>query len=257
MGVLSVGLGLDGSAAFVTGGSTGIGRATAMALAKEGARVVIADINESDAATVVADVRESGGGAVFVRTDVSAPDQVEAAVAAAVKAFGGIDCAVNCAAVTLKSARVPTAEVDIEVFDRIIAVDLRGTFLSMKYELRQMVLQGYGSIVNVSSGSGLVAQKNNPSYIAAKHGVIGLSRAAALDYAERAIRVNAVVPGLTKTPMIADIPPEYLKDTEIGIPLQRAAEPYEIANAIVWLCSPLSSYATGSALVVDGGFTAQ
>ena len=252
-----MGLELEGRSAFVTGGSTGIGRATAMALAREGARITIADVNETDALTVVRQIQELGGNALFLPTDVSDPAQVEASVVAAVDAFGGIDCAVNCAAVTLKGIRVPTAEVDVEVFDRIIAVDLRGTFLSMKYELRQMVLQDHGSIVNISSGSGLVAQRFNPSYIAAKHGVIGLSKAAAMDYADKGIRVNALVPGLTKTPMIADLPPEQLKETEAGIPLGRAAEPDEIANAVVWLCSPLSSYATGSTFVVDGGYTTQ
>ena len=252
-----MGFELEGNSAFVTGGSTGIGRASVLALAKEGARVVVADVNEAEAATVVDEVRRAGGEAMFVRTDVSIPEEVEAAIAAAVEAFGGVDCAVNCAAVTHQGIRVPTAEVDIDHFDRIIAVDLRGTFLSMKYELRQMALQGRGSVVNISSGSGLVASKNNPSYIAAKHGVIGLAKAAALDYAETGIRVNVLVPGVTRTPMIAAIPPEYMKAVEAGIPLQRVAEPSEIANAIVWLCSPLSSYATGSTLVVDGGYTAQ
>ena len=252
-----MGFELEGCSAFVTGGSTGIGRATVLALAKEGARVVVADVNETDGSTLIDEVRDAGGETLFVRTDVSEPESVEAAVAAAVAAFGGIDCAVNCAAVTLKGDRFPTAEVDIALFDRVIAVDLRGTFLSMKYELRQMAKQGRGSVVNISSGSGLVASKFNPSYIAAKHGVIGLAKAAAMDYADTGIRVNVVVPGLTNTPMIADVPAEYLKNIERGIPVQRAAEPTEIANAILWLCSPLSSYATASTLVVDGGYTAQ
>ena len=252
-----MGFELEGHSAFVTGGSTGIGRATALALAKEGARVVIADINDADAAAVVDEIRGAGGEAVCVRVDVSDPLQIEAAVARAVELFGGVDCAVNCAAVTHQGVRVPTAEVDVDLFDRIIAVDLRGTFLSMKYELRQMALQGHGSVVNISSGSGLVASKNNPSYIAAKHGVIGLAKAAAMDYADTGIRVNVLVPGVTRTPMIANIPAEYMKNVEAGIPLQRAAEPFEIANAILWLCSPLSSYATGSTLVVDGGYTAE
>ena len=248
---------LSGSSAFVTGGSTGIGRATVLALVKEGCRVVVADVNETDSSTLIDEVRGAGGEAVFVRTDVSEPEQIEAAVAAAVEAFGGIDCAVNCAAVTLKSQRFPTAEVDIALFDRVIAVDLRGTFLSMKYELRQMAKQGHGSVVNISSGSGLVASKFNPSYIAAKHGVIGLAKAAAMDYADIGIRVNVVVPGVTNTPMIADIPAAYMDNVKSGIPVQRVAEPSEIANGILWLCSPLSSYATGSTLVVDGGYTAQ
>jgi NAD(P)-dependent dehydrogenase (short-subunit alcohol dehydrogenase family) len=252
-----MGFGLEGNSAFVTGGSTGIGRATVLALANEGARVTVADVNEAEAVTVVDEVRNAGGEAQFIRTDVSVPEQVEAAIAAAVEAYGGVDCAVNCAAVTHQGTRVPTAETDVELFDRIIAVDLRGTFLSMKYELRQMVIQGRGSVVNISSGSGLVASKNNPSYIAAKHGVIGLAKAAAIDYAETGIRVNVLVPGVTRTPMIAGIPSEYMKAVEAGIPLHRVAEPAEIANAILWLCSPLSSYATGSTLVVDGGYTAQ
>ena len=149
---------------------------------------------------------------MFVRTDVSEADQIEAAVSAAGAAFGGIDSAVNCAAVTLKRVRAPTAEVDIAVFYRIIAVELRRTFLSMKYELRRMAAQGYGSVVNISSGSGLVASKFNPSYIAAKHTVIGLAKAAAMDYAEAGIRVNVVAPGVTRTPMLDDVPADYLKE---------------------------------------------
>src|SRR5215203_5639653 len=159
-----MGFELEGCSAFVTGGSTGIGRATVLALAKEGARVVVVDLNEADGASVVDEIRDGGTEALFVRTDVSEPGQIEAAVTSAVDAFGGIDCAVNCAAVTHQGVRVPTAEVDIDHFDRIIRVDLRGTFLSMKYELRQMALQGHGSVVNISSGSGLVASKFNPSY---------------------------------------------------------------------------------------------
>lgn len=166
-----MGFDLERRSAFVTGGSTGIGRASALALARD------------DAATVVREIRAGGGEALFVRTDISVPEQIEAAVAAAVDAFGSVDCAVNSSAVT-SSVRVPTAEVDIDLFDRTIGVHLRGVFLSMKYELRQMARQGRGSVVNISSASGLVATKFNPAYIAAKHGVIGLTKAAAMDYAD-------------------------------------------------------------------------
>ena len=251
-----MGLGLEGRTAFITGGATGLGRAAALEFAKHGSKVVIADVNEVDAVSAVDDIVSGGGQALFVRTDVSQPDQVASALATMVDAFGTVDCAVNCAAITVQGPRVPTGEVDVETFDRIIAVDLRGTFLCMKYELRQMALQGYGSIVNVSSGAGLVAQKGNPSYIAAKHGVIGLAKAGAMDYAEQGIRVNAVVPGLMRTPMTAGIAEDVMSGIEATIPMHRSGQPAEVAQAILWLCSPLSSYATGSTLVVDGGITA-
>jgi NAD(P)-dependent dehydrogenase (short-subunit alcohol dehydrogenase family) len=243
--------------ALVTGGATGIGRATALELALAGAKVAIVDVDDVRAKETVEEIRRGGGTALSVCADVSDPTAIDAAVTSAADAFGAIYCAVNAAAVTVTDHRHPTAEVEIDVFDRIIAVDLRGTFLSMKYELRHMVAQGEGSIVNISSGSGLVASKFNPSYIAAKHGVIGLTKAAALDHADDGVRVNVVAPGVTRTPMIADVPAEYMATIESGIPLGRVAEPTEIAQAIVWLCSPLSSYATGSTLVIDGGYVAQ
>jgi NAD(P)-dependent dehydrogenase (short-subunit alcohol dehydrogenase family) len=245
---------LEGKIAFITGGATGIGRATAELFAREGAEVWIADINEELGQDAVTAITATGGRAGFVRVDVSDPDSMEAAVAQASAGPGRLDCAVNCAAITHTGKRLPTGEVDLEVFDRIVKVDLRGMFISVQHEIRAMLEHG-GSIVNCSSGSGIVGARFNPSYVAAKHGVVGLSKAAALDYADDGIRVNTLVPGLTATPILEGIPPGTLRATEAAIPMKRVARPLEIAQGALWLCSDRSSYATGSTLVIDGGFT--
>ena len=247
---------LEGKIAFITGGATGIGRATAELFAREGAEVWIADLNEDLGREAVDAVSAAGGRAGFVRVDVSDPDGMEIAVAEATAQSGRLDCAVNCAAVTHTGKRLPTGEVDLKTFDRIIEVDLRGMFISVQLEIRAMLEHG-GSIVNCSSGSGVVGGKMNPSYVAAKHGVVGLSKAAALDYADAGIRVNCLVPGLTATPILDSIAPETLRATEAAIPMKRVASAIEIAQGALWLCSDRSSYATGSTLIIDGGFTAQ
>lgn len=256
--------GLAGLSVLVTGGARGIGRITVQEFAREGAHVFVADTNEEGGSEVVATVRSSGGHATFVLADVTNADAMAAAVRFVVDMHGQLDCAVNCAAITLKdehARRLPTAEVDTAVFDRIIAVDLRGMFLSLKFELTQMSAQGCGAVVNVSSGAGLSASKFNPSYVAAKHGVIGLTKAAALDYAEQGIRVNTVAPGVTQAPVPLKA---TSSDYEVAraaagarIPMKRLAEAHEIAQAILWLCSPLSSFVTGATVVVDGGSAAR
>lgn len=247
---------LEGKVAFITGGATGIGRATAELFADEGAQVWIADLNEDEGRKASDAISARGGIGGFAKVDVSDPDSLAAAVAEATASTGRLDCAVNCAAVTHQGKRLPTAEVDVDTFDRIVKVDLRGMFLSVQHEIRAM-LEGGGSIVNCSSGSGVVGTRLNPSYVSAKHGVIGLSKAAALDYAADGIRVNALVPGLTATPILDGISAEVLRDVEAAIPMKRIAQAKEIAQAALWLCSDRSSYATGSTLIVDGGFTAQ
>ena len=247
---------LEGKIAFITGGATGIGRATGELFAQEGAEVWIADLNEELGRATTEEISSSGGMARFVRVDVSDPDDMAAAVAQATASSGRLDCAVNCAAVTHTGKRLPTAEVDLDTFDRILKVDLRGMFISVQHEIRSMLEHG-GSIVNVSSGAGVVGGKLNPSYVAAKHGVVGLSKAAALDYADAGIRVNTLVPGLTATPILDGIAPETLRATEAAIPMGRIAQPVEIAQGALWLCSNRSSYATGSTLIIDGGFTTQ
>lgn len=247
---------LEGKIAFITGGATGIGRATAELFVNEGAEVWIADLNEEVGQEAASTLAASGGRASFVRVDVADPDSMAAAMATATAESGRLDCAVNCAAVTHQGTRLPTAEVELATFDRIVKVDLRGMFISVQHEIRAMLEHG-GSIVNVSSGSGVVGGKLNPSYVAAKHGVVGLSKAAALDYADAGIRVNTLVPGLTATPILDGVPADVLKQVEAAIPMQRVAQPIEIAQAALWLCSDRSSYATGSMLIVDGGYTAQ
>ncbi len=247
---------LEGKVAFLTGAATGIGRATAELFAREGADVYLADINEEAGKVAEAEIRALGLRASFIRADVTDEDSMRDALAQVGSQAGRLDCAVNCAAVTLKGARNRTGDVDVEAFDRIIEVDLRGLFLSVKHEIQLMGEKG-GSIVNVSSGSGLVGTRWNPSYVAAKHGVVGLSKAAAMDYADLGIRVNTLVPGVTDTPILAGIPQSVLDEINSQIPMRRIARPIEIANGALWLCSDRSAYATGSTLVIDGGFTAQ
>jgi NAD(P)-dependent dehydrogenase (short-subunit alcohol dehydrogenase family) len=247
---------LESKVAFVTGAATGIGRATAELFAREGADVYLADINEEAGKLAEAEVRALGLRATFVPVDVSDDGSVRDALAQVGSEAGRLDCAVNCAAVTVQGARNRTGDVDVETFDRIISVDLRGLFLSVKYEILQMGETG-GSIVNVSSGSGVVGTRWNPSYVAAKHGVVGLSKAAALDYADKGIRINTLVPGVTDTPILAGVPQSMRDEIDSQIPMRRIARPLEIANGALWLCSDRSSYTTGSTLVVDGGYTAQ
>lgn len=247
---------LEGKVAFLTGAATGIGRATAELFAREGANVFMTDINESAGKLAQDEIQGLGLKATFIAADVSDEEQIAEALAQVRAAAGRLDCAVNYAAVSIKGARNATGDVPVEVFDQIVKVDLRGMFLSMKHEIQQMLETG-GSIVNCSSGSGLVGTRWNPSYVAAKHGVLGLSKAGALDYAGKGIRINTLVPGVTATPILDGIPKEILAEVESGIPMGRIAQPQEIANAALWLCSDRSSYATGSALVVDGGYTAQ
>ncbi|EFC86775.1 SDR family NAD(P)-dependent oxidoreductase [Parafrankia sp. EUN1f] len=247
---------LEGKSAFLTGAATGIGRAVAELFAREGANVYVADINEEAGKLAETEIRALGLSVTFVRVDVTDEASVRDGLAQVGSEAGRLDCAVNCAAVTVQGARNRTGDVDVQTFDEILSVDLRGLFLSVKYEILQMGETG-GSIVNVSSGSGVVGTRWNPSYVAAKHGVVGLSKAAALDYADKGIRVNTLVPGVTETPILAGIPKSVRDEIETQIPMRRLARPLEIANGALWLCSDRSSYVTGSMLIIDGGFTAQ
>jgi NAD(P)-dependent dehydrogenase (short-subunit alcohol dehydrogenase family) len=247
----------DGKVALVTGASSGIGKATALAFAREGARVVVADIQPCGA-SVVKEIEESGGGAIFVQTDVSNPEEVAAMVRTAVTAYGGLDIAFNNAGTEGTSA--PTADCTQENWDRTIAVNLTGAWLCMKEELEQMLRQHHGVIVNCASVAGLVGFRGSPAYVASKHGLVGLTKTAALEYATDGIRVNAICPGVIDTPMIDRFTggkPELEAQLNAAEPMGRMGHPEEIADAVLWLCSDGASFTTGQAIAVDGGWVAQ
>jgi NAD(P)-dependent dehydrogenase (short-subunit alcohol dehydrogenase family) len=247
----------EGKVALVTGAASGIGRATALAFAREGASVVVADVSEQGNEETARMIAERGGRALAVRCDVTRAEDVKAALDKTIEAFGRLDVAFNNAGVEPRRL-VPTAEVEEEEWDRIINIDLRGVFLCMKHEIPRMLQQGGGAIVNTSSGAGVIGIKGNPAYTAAKHGVIGLTRAAALDYAAQNIRINAVCPGYIDTPMMARFTggtPEGRAKVISEEPIGRMAQPEEIAATVVWMCSGAASFMVGHALVVDGGQT--
>jgi NAD(P)-dependent dehydrogenase (short-subunit alcohol dehydrogenase family) len=249
---------LEGKVALVTGGSSGIGRASAQALAEEGAKVVVADVAVEGGEETVGMIQEGGGEAIFVRADVSKGAEVEAMVNKAVETWGRLDCAHNNAGIA--EPRVLTADLAEETWDRIINVNLKGMWLCLKYEILQMLKQGGGAIVNTSSVIGLVAVRHQPAYIASKHGVVGLTKAAALEYARAGIRVNAVCPAAIRTPALEWFIRENPQVEEQLIaqnPMGRLGTPEEVAAAVVWLCSDAASYITGHSMVVDGGVIAQ
>jgi NAD(P)-dependent dehydrogenase (short-subunit alcohol dehydrogenase family) len=248
---------LEGKSALITGGGGGIGRATALAFAREGARVAVADLVSEAAEQTVASINRAGGQAMSLTGDITSADVVRQAVAKVTAAYGHLDCAFNNAGIAPAHAEargMKTAEWSEEAFDRMIAVNLKSVWLCMKYEILQMQTQGGGSIVNTSSVLGLVAFPNSIAYTASKHGVIGLTKTAALEYADSRIRVNAVCPGIIKTAMTAGW--EQVEQINTRTPLGRFGEPEEIAEMVVWLCSDRASYVTGSAYAVDGGWTA-
>lgn len=242
--------------AIVTGGSFGIGKAAAIAFANRGARVVIADWVEDK--ETLETIRSSGGDAFFIKCDISKNDEVKKMIDRAIVQYGRIDYAFNNAGIEGLSA--PTHECTDENWEKVIAVNLKGVWLCMKYEIPQMLKQGKGAIVNNASIAGLVGFQNIPAYVASKHGVIGLTKNAALEYAKLSIRVNAVCPGVIKTPMVDRFTgksKEVEKQFEGMEPVGRLGQPEEVAEAVMWLCSDASSFVTGDALPVDGGWTAQ
>lgn len=248
---------LKDKVAIVTGAAMGMGEATAKLFAEAGAKVVVADFNDEKGNATVAAIRDAGGTATFVHVDISKAAEVEAMVAAAVEAYGRLDVAVNNAALTPDDK--PVHDFDEEYWDRLMSVDLKGTALCLKYELRQLLAQGDGgSIVNISSVSGFRPQPNNIAYVAAKHGVNGLTKVAALEYGAQNIRVNTVAPGAIDTPMLRGALEQFGLDPDAYAPqlslLNRFAEASEVAQASLWLASDQSSYVTGTVIHVDAGY---
>lgn len=249
------GQGFAGKVAFVTGAGSGIGRAAALAFARAGASVAVADVaGQEETARLV---EAAGGRALAVRCDVTRGEDVKAALDATVRAFGRLDAAFNNAGV--EQPKTGVAELDEAEWDRVVDTDLRGVFLCMKHEVPLLLAQGGGAIVNTSSGAGVKGIAGQAAYCAAKWGLIGLSKAAALDYAAQQIRVNVVAPGYVDTPMMARFTggtPEGRAQVIAEEPIGRAGTPEDIANAAVWLCSDAAAFVTGAVLVADGGQTA-
>lgn len=249
---------MKGKTALITGAGSGIGRATALAFANAGANVVVADVDHAGGDETVRAIGRTPGTGLFVAADVSRRADVEMLIDTAVKTYGRLDCAFNNAGV--QGALSPTHECSEENWDLITGINLKGVWLCMKYQVAQMLKQGGGAIVNNSSNFGLVGSVGMPAYSAAKHGVIGLTKTAALEYAKQGIRVNAVCPGPVQTPLvdkIVAVRPEIVGAITDREPVGRMGQASEVAGAVVWLCSDEASFVTGAVLSVDGGYVAQ
>jgi NAD(P)-dependent dehydrogenase (short-subunit alcohol dehydrogenase family) len=250
---------LDGKSALITGGGGGIGRATALTFAREGARVAVSDFVTETAAETVALINAAGGQAMSVNADVTDAAKVAAMIKTVVAAYGRLDCAFNNAGIAgfqVDAAGKKTHEWSEAAFDRMIAVNLKGVWLCMAAELPQMAAQGGGAIVNTGSIAGLVGLRTSSAYVAAKHGVIGLTKTAAIESAPYNVRVNAVCPAAIATAMIRVLPHDRQQELASPQALKRFGQPEEVAEAVVWLCSDRASFVTGTAIPVDAGSTA-
>ncbi len=251
---------LQGKISLVTGAASGIGRATSLVMAREGATVVVSDINADGAEETLSDIKAMGGDGTVILADVSRPNDVAALIAQTVAAYGKLDCAYNNAGIEgFMAGRLH--EYPEDQWDRLIDVNVKGVWLCLKHEIPQMIQQGGGAIVNTASAAGLVGSRRLSAYVASKHAVVGLTKAAALEYAQDGIRINAVCPGIIDTPMMSRLIGGREADYEATIPIRqpigRLGTPEEIAESVTWLCSPAASLVTGLAMAVDGGFTAQ
>jgi len=249
---------LNGKVALVTGAGSGIGKAIALALSRNGALLAVADINQKGVEDTVAEIKESGGQAIAFKVDVSKSSEVDSMTQEVIKHFGRLDCAVNNAGI--EGSLASTTDCTEENWDRVMEVNVKGIWLCMKYQIIQMLMQGKGSVVNMSSALGLVGMQGYPAYVASKHGVVGLTKTAALEYAPHGVRVNAICPGVIETPLLDRMVSgkQDLKDWLIAKePIGRLGTPQEVAEAAVWLCSDASSFVTGHCMSVDGGAVAQ
>ena len=251
---------LDGKAALVTGGGSGIGRATAIAMAREGARVAVSDLSKEGIDETVALINAAGGQSIAIQGDVTDEADVANMVARTVSAFGRIDCAFNNAGVAGRSVGPPGQRIHgltQPSVAKMFSVNLMGVFLCLKYEIAQMLKQGDGgAIVNTASIAGLVGLATSAHYVATKHGVVGLTKSAAIEYAQDGIRVNCVNPGYIKTPMTRETMDERYDEIIAKVPVRRLGVPEEIAEAVVWMCSDKASFMTGASHVIDGGYSA-
>lgn len=248
----------EGSVVLITGASAGIGRSTAVEFGRLGAKVVVSDVDDAGGEETLAMVREAGGEGIYVHADVSSLEQVDALFDQIVKHYDRLDFACNNAGIEGEQAK--TGDCSLENWRRTLGVNLDGVFYCMRKELELMLPRGKGSIINMSSVAGLSGFPNLPAYVASKHAVVGLTKAAALEYAQTGVRINAICPGVIDTPMVErttggdpDVEQQYVAMEPVG----RMGEPEEIADAVVWLCSERSSFVTGTAIPIDGGFTAR
>lgn len=249
-------VGLTDRVVLITGGTGGMGKATALLCAARGAKVVIADLNEEQGAALVAEIKQSGGDAAFKRADVSNEDDVRALVDFAVSAFGGLHAAFNNAG--LETGVAPLHEYPLDQWQKGVSVNMTGVFLCVKHQIRHMLEHGGGSIVNTSSVSGVTGFPNMVEYVASKHGVVGITRAAAAEVSDKRIRVNVIVPGATETPMflkLIDGKDEIRDFVASKHPINRVAKPAEIAETAAWLLSDAASFVTGACIAVDGGYS--
>ncbi len=246
-----------GKVALVTGGNAGIGRATAIEFARQGAKVVVSGRRDKEGNEVIAEIKAAGGDAIFVKANVSKESDVQALIEKTLTTYGRLDFAFNNAGVEQSFSSLP--EQAEETFDQIMDINVKGVWLSMKHQIPAMLKNGGGAIVNNSSVAGVIGMATVPIYVASKHAVVGLPKSVALDYAKQNVRVNSVAPGAVETRMFLDFAaaPEIRQMLESAHPMGRIGQPEEIANAVVWLCSDKASFVTGQTYAVDGGFTAQ